>query len=186
MKNIIRFYENLDRKLFIDGTTEFADKNSALHIMCGQTTPTPTMVMLMVKMLELNKTCKVLEIGTGSGYNAAYLAEFAGTVYTVEIFPELSVKAQKRLEGLGYTNVYFKVDDGMKGWSKYAPFDRIVVTAAAKEEPLHLLKQLTDNGIMVSPAYTLNGRQDLIMYQKNNGIINTYRITGVQFVPIIS
>jgi len=184
MRKIIKFYEGLDRELFIDGQTKLAKMNTALHISCGQTIPTPTTVMLMTKMLELDKTCKVLEIGTGSGYNAAFLAEFAKQVYTVEIHKELADKAKKRLKKLGYKNIVFKTGSGINGWEKHAPYDRIVVTASAKQAPLHLLEQLTPNGILIAPAFEENMRQDLTMYVKNNKEIETYRITGVRFVPI--
>ncbi len=184
MKELIRFYEQLDRKLFIDGTKEFADMNSALHIECGQTTPTPTTVMFMTKMLELDKSCKVLEIGTGSGYNAAFLAEFSKELFTVEIIPKLMEKARNRLQRLGYTNIRYKTGDGGEGWPEYAPYDRIVVTASAEHEPVNLLEQLKPKGILISPAHNETGRQDLVMYCKDGKKIETYRIRGVRFVPM--
>jgi protein-L-isoaspartate(D-aspartate) O-methyltransferase len=184
MRDLIRFYEQLDRRIFIDGTKENADMNSALNIVCGQTTPTPTTVMLMTRMLELDKSCKVLEIGTGSGYHAAFLAQFAGELYTVEIHPELAAKARGRLEGLGYDNITYKTGDGSNGWPEYAPYDRIVVTACAAQEPRELLEQLTPTGIMIAPARTDEGRQDLVMYYKYGAEVETHRIKGVRFVPM--
>lgn len=183
MRELLRFYEQLDRKIFIDGTKEFADMNSALNIECGQTTPTPTTVMLMTKMLELDRKCRVLEIGTGSGYQAAFLAKFAGDLYTVEIHPELAAKAKKRLDGLGYTNITYKAGDGSDGWPEHAPYDRIVVTAAARQEPLHLLNQLMPRGIMIAPV-CFGERQDLMMYCRWGKSIETYRIKGVRFVSM--
>ena len=184
MKELIRFYEKLDRKLFIEGTHKNADMNSALNISCGQTTPTPTTVMLMTELLELDGQCKVLEIGTGSGYNAAFLAEFGGELYTVEIIPKLAKLAKRRLERLGYANIRYKTGDGSEGWEEHAPYDRIVVTASAEKEPVHLLSQLKPYGIMVAPSYTESGRQDLVTYCKRETVVVKYRIKGVRFVPI--
>ena len=184
MRNLIRFYEQLDRAQFLDGNTKNADMNSALNIAFGQTTPTPTTVIFMTELLGLDKCCKVLEIGTGSGYHAAFLAEFGGELFTVEIIPELSKKAKERLDKLGYANIHYKVGDGHEGWPEHAPYDRIIVTASASQEPLNLLKQLKPRGVMIAPAYTESGRQDLVMYCKVGLEIETYRIRGVKFVPL--
>lgn len=185
MKELIRFYEQLDRTLFIDGTKKFADLDRGLHIECGQVTPRPSLVLLVTKMLELDKSCKVLEIGTGSGYHAAFLAHFAGELYTVEITPELAAKARERLDGLGYTNIQYRVGDGNEGWPENAPYDRILVTASATKAPLHLLDQLKPKGILISPYFTEDGRQDLVMYCKYYDVVETYRIKGMRFVPML-
>ncbi len=118
----------------------------------GQTISQPYIVALMTEALELNEDSKVLEIGTGSGYQAAILAEIAKEVYTVERIPSLFKRAQKILADLGYDNIYFKLGDGTKGWEEHAPYDAIIVTAGAPEIPQCLVEQLTVGGRMVIPV----------------------------------
>ena len=106
----------------------------------------------MTEALKLEEEHRVLEIGTGSGYQSAYLATFAKELYTVEVVEELAIKAQKRLTHLGYTNIHYRIGDGSEGWAEHAPYDRIMVTAAPKELPITLIDQLTVGGIMILPV----------------------------------
>ena len=130
------FFYNLDRSFFIDNEyKKFADNDSPLPIGFEQTISQPSLVLEMTRLLSPEKDSKVLEIGTGSGYQTSILAEFAKVVYSVERIRELSKKAQDRLSKLGYNNIFFKIDDGSIGWKENSPFDRIMVTAAAGKIP---------------------------------------------------
>lgn len=166
-KKIHTFYKKLDRKLFVnDGIKDMADYDTALPIGYGQTISQPTLVVYMTYLLDLDKEDKVLEIGTGSGYQTAFLAEFSNMVYTIELISELSQKAQKRLKKLGYTNIKYKIDDGSMGWEEYAPYDKIIVTAAAGEIPYPMIVQLKKGGIMVVPTGP-KGMQELTVIKKD-------------------
>ena len=146
------FYKNLDRSLFINNEYKmFAGKDRALPIGYDQTISQPSLVYEMTRSLDVDINHTVLEIGTGSGYQTALLAEFAGMVYTVERIRELSLSARKALTGLGMKNIRFKIDDGSIGWPEYAPYDRIMVTAAASDLPMPLVEQLKPNGRMLIP-----------------------------------
>jgi protein-L-isoaspartate(D-aspartate) O-methyltransferase len=139
----------------------------------------------MSELLELNNTLKVLEIGTGSGYQTAILAEFAGSVYTVERHEELSKKAQKKLEELGYNNISFKVGDGSYGWEEHSPYDRVIVTAAAGEIPNSLIEQLAPNGYMVIPVGE-EGYQKLTLVTKDSqNRVTTEHLGNVTFVELV-
>lgn len=158
--------------------------NQPLPIGCGQTISQPYIVALSTQALALSPTDRVLEIGTGSGYQTAILAELAGEVYTVERLPELSEAARKRLSALGYSNVYFRVGDGTKGWPEKAPFDAILVTAAAPKPPKSLLDQLVEGGRMVIPT---GGRtsQDLWLLRKRDGRLERIYLCPCTFVPLV-
>jgi protein-L-isoaspartate(D-aspartate) O-methyltransferase len=180
------FLEKLDRSFFIDNEHKvYANYDSPLPIGLGQTISQPSLVHEMTELLELNKGLKVLEIGTGSGYQTAILAEFAGLIYTVERHEELSKKAQKKLEELGYNNVSFKVGDGSHGWQEYAPYDRIIVTAAASEIPKILIEQLAPNGYMVIPVGE-KGYQKLTLVMKDaQNRVSTVDLGNVTFVELV-
>lgn len=180
------FLEKLDRSFFIDNEHKiYANYDSPLPIGLGQTISQPSLVHEMTELLELNKGLKVLEIGTGSGYQTAILAEFSGSVYTVERHEELSSMAQKRLEELGYSNISFKVGDGSYGWKEYSPYDRIIVTAAAGEIPKLLIEQLAPNGYMVIPVGE-KGYQKLTLVMKDaQGRVTTEHIGNVTFVELV-
>jgi protein-L-isoaspartate(D-aspartate) O-methyltransferase len=126
---------------------------------------------------------KVLEIGTGSGYQAAVLAEIVDKVYTIEIVPELAKESSSRLRNLGYKNIIVKSGDGYNGWPEHAPFDIIVVTAAADEIPKPLIDQLAENGRLVIPVGEPGAIQELILLVKKNGKIEKSALTSVRFVP---
>ena len=139
----------------------------------------------MTELLKLNKGLKVLEIGTGSGYQTAILAEFSGSVYTVERYEELSMKAQKKLEELGYSNISFKVGDGSYSWKEYSAYDRIIVTAAAGEIPKSLIEQLASNGIMVIPVGEKGCQKLLLVMKDSQNRVTTKHIGNVTFVELV-
>lgn len=178
-----KFFRALDRRLFLnDDYQDLAELDSALPIGFGQTISQPSLVVQMTEYLELDKSCKVLEIGTGSGYQTAFLAEFSGQVFSVERIAELSRQAQTRLQALGYTNVRFKIGDGSLGWDEFAPYDRIIVTAGAGKVPDDLLAQLKPNGKLLIPIGE-PGFQDLVMISKDsNNQVATKYLGGVTFV----
>ena len=138
----------------------------------------------MTQLLQLKRGDKVLEIGTGSGYQAAVLAELSDDVYTVEIIEELQKPAEERLKRLGYTTVKTKHDDGYYGWEEYAPFDVIIVTAAPDHIPPPLVQQLADGGRMVIPVGPPGSYQTLWLVIKHGEEVETKNITGVIFVPL--
>ena len=182
---LYEFYNKVDRSIFLDNEYAiYAKVNSALPIGFGQTISQPSLVFEMTKLLDLNKTCKVLEIGTGSGYQTLFLAHFAKKVYTVELIDELSKKAKNRMTLLGYKNIKYKVGDGTLGWKKNAPYDRIIVTAAANKMPKNLVEQLKNNGKMVIPIGP-KYNQDLVLLTKDGkGNITTNNIEKVTFVEL--
>jgi len=154
-----------------------------LPIAGGQTISQPYIVALMSELLELKGGEKVLEIGTGSGYQSAVLAELAAEVRTVELLPELAAAAREKLAGLGYKNIDFRVGDGAAGWPEEAPFDAIVVTCAAREVPPALGGQLKEGGRLVIPVG--EGSQDLRLVRKTAAGLETTSICSVRFVPLV-
>jgi protein-L-isoaspartate(D-aspartate) O-methyltransferase len=154
-----------------------------LPIGFGQTISQPYIVAKMTELLELNENDKVLEIGTGSGYQAAILAELCKEVYTIEIIPELAQRAEKLLKELGYKNIFVKIGDGYYGWPEHAPFDKIIVTCAPKEIPQRLVEQLKDGGKMVLPVGDVF--QELVVVEKHNGVVTKKSVFPVRFVPMI-
>ncbi|MEJ2245609.1 MAG: protein-L-isoaspartate(D-aspartate) O-methyltransferase [Acidobacteriota bacterium] len=159
-----------------------AYSDGALPLGMGQTISQPYIVAFMTQLLELEGTERVLEIGTGSGYQAAILAEIVPEVYTIEILPELGEQAADVLDRLGYRNIKFRIGDGYAGWLEHAPFDAIIVTAAPEEIPQPLIDQLKEGGRLVCPVGRLD--QDLIVLEKGkSGIIRRSTIP-VRFVPM--
>ncbi len=172
------------RHLFVPMLSRpFAYKDSPLPIGEGQTISQPYIVALMTELLELKGSEKVLEIGAGSGYQAAILAELAKEVYTIEILAPLANKAEKLLKELGYSNVYLRHGDGFLGWPEIAPFDAIIVTCAPEEIPPVLLEQLAESGRLVIPVGA--DWQELKLVKKINGKIVITNIIPVRFVPMI-
>lgn len=159
--------------------------DSPLPIGFDQTISQPYMVAEMTALLELMPTDRVLEIGTGSGYQTAILSRLAHEVYTIEIIPELSLKAQKLLEGLGIGNVMFKIGSGYEGWAQYAPFDAIVVTAAPEQIPDELVGQLDEGGRMVLPVGLRFQIQTLYRIVKIKGKTHIKNFGSVAFVPMV-
>jgi protein-L-isoaspartate(D-aspartate) O-methyltransferase len=154
-----------------------------LPIGYGQTISQPYIVAYMTAVIDPKPGQKILEIGTGSGYQAAVLAEIIDSVFTIEIVIELYKSSEKRLKELGYKNVLCKNADGYYGWEKYAPFDAIVVTAAAEHIPPPLIKQLKDGGKMIIPVGSPFLNQALILVEKNGEEITTTSLLPVRFVP---
>ena len=164
-------------------STESAYANSPLPIGYGQTISQPFVVAFMTEYLKLNQSDSVLEIGTGSGYQAAILAELVKDVYSIEIVPELAISAEDLFVELGYTNISVKCDDGYHGWSNYAPFEAIIVTAAAETVPKPLIQQLKDGGRMIIPIGPKYLSQELMLIQKVGADINVKSVLPVRFVP---
>jgi len=162
----------------------FAYENRPLSIGADQTISQPYIVALMTDLAEVTKDEKVLEIGTGSGYQAAVLSELAGQVYTIEIVEMLGERATGTLDRLGYDNVSVRIGDGYAGWPEYAPFDAILVTAAPEEVPQPLIDQLAVGGRMVIPV----GEEDEVQFLKlltkeADGILTVKNVIAVRFVP---
>ncbi|GAG73712.1 unnamed protein product [marine sediment metagenome] len=182
-KKVIETMKKVPRHEFVDESLKdsaYADR--PLSIGMGQTISQPYIVALMTESLELTGNERVLEIGTGSGYQAAVLAEIVDEVYTVEIITYLHQKSNKVLSS--YSNVATSNHDGYYGWEEYAPFDRIIVTAAPDHIPQPLVEQLTDEGIMVLPVGPPGWNQVLWKLEKKDGEVITTRITDVVFVPL--
>lgn len=163
----------------------YAYEDGPLPIGHGQTISQPYIVAYMTEFLRLKPGSRVLEIGTGSGYQAAVLSCIAGEVYTVEIITELGQQAQKRLKALGYQNVMVRVADGYNGWEEHAPYDAIIVTAAAEYIPPPLIKQLKEGGRMVIPVGSPFLVQTLMLVEKSGGVVKTKSLLPVRFVPLI-
>lgn len=158
--------------------------NLPLPIGCGQTISQPYIVALMTELLELRPDSGVLEIGCGSGYQAAVLAQLAAKVYSVELEAELAEQARERLQELGYDNVKVICGDGYHGWPEFAPYDAIIITAAISEIPPPLLEQLKPEGRLVVPLDSAWGGQDLLKVTKRpNGTLEPQSILPVAFVP---
>jgi protein-L-isoaspartate(D-aspartate) O-methyltransferase len=175
----------VDRSQFVPpGSELYAWENRPLPIGYGQTISQPFIVALMTDLLDLTPDHRVLEIGTGSAYQAAVLSELAGEVYTIEIVPELAKSAAERLRRLGYDNVQVRSGDGRLGWPEAAPFDRIIVTAVGEDIPPRLLEQLATGGRMVMPIGPRYGGQNLTVIDKTAKGVETTQVLPVQFVPL--
>ena len=156
-----------------------------LPIGYGQTISQPYIVALMTELLRLESDERVLEIGTGSAYQAAVLAELVNEVYSIEIVPELADSAAQRLKALGYDNVRTKQGDGYYGWEQYAPFDAIIVTCAPDHVPQPLVNQLAEGGRLVVPVGPPGGYQTLWQYVREEDGLKAYNLGGVRFVPLL-
>ena len=161
----------------------FADEDAALSIGHGQTISQPYIVALMTELLDPQRTDRILEIGTGSGYQTAILAEIVKEVYTVEIIKELSLRARRVLGEIGYSNIHFLVSDGYSGWPEEAPFDGIIVTAAPSEIPKPLISQLNARARLVIPVGGLDQRLE-ILEKKEDGSLEGFSHIAVRFVPM--
>ena len=167
------------------GDEASAYRNSPLAIGNGQTISQPYIVALMTDLLDLTGGEKVLEIGTGSGYQAAVLAELVATVYSIEIVEPLGRAAAQRLSAAGYRNVITRIGDGYQGWREAAPFDAIMVTAAAREVPPALIEQLRPGGKLVIPVGAQGSHQELLVITRSaSGVAHTRRVLAVRFVPL--
>jgi protein-L-isoaspartate(D-aspartate) O-methyltransferase len=183
-KETIRAMQTVQRHEFVlSSYRSSAYDDRPLPIGYGQTISQPYIVAYMTELVKPAKGMKVLEIGAGSGYQAAVLAEIVDTVYTIEIVPQLGRSAKSVLQRMGYNNVVVKVADGYYGWQEKGPFDIIMVTAAADHIPPPLIDQLKEGGRMIIPVGSPFLVQHLMMVNKNNGKISTKSLIPVRFVP---
>tara|TARA_R110002012_G_scaffold293568_2_gene489333 strand:- start:124 stop:768 length:645 start_codon:yes stop_codon:yes gene_type:complete len=184
--NVLGAIERVPREIFIPAPIKsFAYDNRALPIGAGQTISQPYIVAFMTQALNINDRCKVLEIGTGSGYQTAILARLARRIYTIERHPSLSEEAKERFKALDLHKVVTRVGDGSKGWPEQAPFDRIIVTAASENVPETLLDQLGEGGIMVVPIGPQDGTQHIHRFTRTADGIEDECLLPVRFVPLI-
>jgi len=185
-EGVISAMLKVERHLFVPvENRSMAYLDRPLPIGEGQTISQPSLVAFMTETLNLKRDDKVLEIGTGSGYQAAILGELVDSVFTIEIIETLGIRAKKLLDDLGYKNIFVKIGDGHQGWQEHAPFDAIIVTCAPSEIPKPLKKQLAEGGRMiipVGPEYTV---QELVLLVKKNGKVNQQEILPVRFVPML-
>jgi len=183
---VIAAMEKVERHRFVPAAlAPIAYFNRPLPIGYGQTISQPFIVALMTDLMQVKAGDRVLEIGTGSGYQAAVLAEMSTAVYSIEIIEQLGRQAGERLEKLGYRNVHTRVGDGYYGWPEASPFDAIIVTAAASHVPPPLIKQLKPGGRMVIPLGSQFMTQYLMLVEKqNDGLVKTRQILPVAFVPL--
>jgi protein-L-isoaspartate(D-aspartate) O-methyltransferase len=182
---VLEVMGNIPRHLFVDENLQHVAYNdNPLPIGEGQTISQPYMVALMTQSLELKGNETVLEIGTGSGYQAAVLAELVEEVYTIEIKPALTKRAEERLDSMGYRNIKVKNADGYFGWEEHAPYDAIMVTAAVNHIPPSLLDQLKDGGKLILPLGSTAYYQTLTLVEKQGSELVVTHITSVMFVPL--
>ncbi len=182
-KRIIEAMLKVPRHKFVPRNYQnYSYTDNPVPIGYEQTISQPYIVALMTKILDLQPGEKVLEVGTGSGYQTAILAELGCEIYTIEIIKELLISAQKTLNSLGYQNINFKLCSGYEGWEENAPFDKIIVTAAPPQIPKKLINQLREGGKMVAPVG--ENKQRLQLFSKIDGKIKTIDIGRVKFVPM--
>jgi len=184
-KRVLEAMRNVPRDEFVsDSLKTRAYDDYPLPIGYGQTISQPYIVAFMTEALDVGKDFKVLEIGTGSGYQASILAEIASEVYTIEIVKELAEIADKRVKKLGYKNIYVKHADGYYGWKEKGPFDAIIITAASSHIPPSLTRQLKDGGVLIIPLGNPMTFQTLTLIKKDGDKIRTSYILDVRFVPM--
>ena len=184
-KEILGCIESLDRSDFV--SKSFLDRcleDIALPIDCGQTISQPSLVALMTQQLEIPQRSKVLEIGTGSGYQTAILARLSSRVYSIERYKKLVDIAKRRLENLNISNVIIILKDGFFGYSHQAPFDRIIITAAVEEIPSLVVDQLKIGGIMIVPVGLPNQKQSLLKVVKTEKGLDIKELMSVRFVQM--
>ncbi|MGI6707185.1 MAG: protein-L-isoaspartate(D-aspartate) O-methyltransferase [Clostridia bacterium] len=180
-----RYFHSLDRSFFVESDMkEYADLDQPLPIGFGQTISQPSLVLEMTQLLAPEKDSRVLEIGTGSGFQTALLAKMSAEVFTVERIDRLMEKAKKRLEALNFSNIHYKIGDGSKGWQEYAPYDRIMVTAAAYVLPDELVDQLGTGGRMVIPIGPPNFQELKLITKTRDGNIQIKTVGMVRFVEL--
>ncbi|MGE3874012.1 MAG: protein-L-isoaspartate(D-aspartate) O-methyltransferase [Parvibaculaceae bacterium] len=185
-QRILEAIERTPREMFLGPSFQpMAYADQALPIACGQTISQPFVVAFMTERLKLNDRCKVLEVGTGSGYQTAILAPLCRRVYTIERYRTLAKEAGERFKALGLPNVTQMVGDGYKGWPNQAPFDRIIVTAAAREIPPPLAEQLAVGGIMIIPVEDTSMSQELVRVTRDEQGFSHEHLLSVRFVPLV-
>ena len=186
-ERVIKAMADIPRHLFVkESLRDLAYADGPLPIGYSQTISQPYIVAYMTEILQPDTHHTVLEVGTGSGYQAAILSKLVHHVYSIEIITELGKEATERLERLGYDNVTVRIGDGYKGWEKHAPFDRIIVTAAPEQIPEKLVEQLKPGGRMVLPVgETFLGQDMLVVKKDKTGQVTTQETIPVRFVPMI-
>jgi len=185
-EHVLAALRRVPRHLFLPaGSRGAAYEDHPVAIGHGQTISQPYIVAFMTELLELHGMERVLEIGTGSGYQTAILAELCTAVFSVERIPELAERARGALRDLGYRNVLVRTGDGSEGWPEKSPFDRILVTAAAPEVPAALLEQIEDNGLIVVPVGDMKGTQELVIARKVGSRVSIHKSIGCRFVPLL-
>jgi protein-L-isoaspartate(D-aspartate) O-methyltransferase len=183
---LIEAMRKVPRHLFVpEDRRESAYDDRPLPIGEDQTISQPYIVAFMTEALDLSPEDKVLEIGTGSGYQAAILAEIVREVYTIETIPGLGEAARERLEEMGYKNISVKIGDGYEGWPEKAPFHGVIVTCAPEKIPKSLINQLTDGGRMIIPVGERRGIQKLVLLRKDKGMVIKKEVMDVLFVPMV-
>jgi protein-L-isoaspartate(D-aspartate) O-methyltransferase len=183
---VLRAMEEVPREAFVDPADRAeAYRDSALGISCGQTISQPFVVAYMTEQLQLRKSHRVLEIGTGSGYQAAVLSQLAGRVVTVERFRTLADSARERLKALGYDNIEVMVADGLNLPDELGEFDRIIVTAAMEAIPDNLLERLKGDGILIAPVGPHHGIQTIVRVTRTDGGFDRKELVDVRFVPAL-
>jgi len=184
-ERVLQAMAKVPRHLFVPpDSQEFAYSDEPLPIGEGQTISQPYIVAYMTEAIQPEKWKRVLEIGTGSGYQAAVLAELVKEVYTVEVIPSLAEKARELLESLGYDNIHYKVGDGTLGWPEKAPFDSILVTAAPAKIPPSLEEQLAPGGRLIIPVGEMF--QDLYLVTREKDKFRRQKLLPVRFVPLVT
>ena len=184
-ERVLDAFRKVPRHLFVDGAMYAqAYDDNALPIGFGQTISQPYIVALMTALLDVKKDEKVLEIGTGSGFQTAILAQFSHRIYTIENVLELSVAARQRLRAMGYQNIIFRHGDGSVGWAQHAPYSKILVAAAAPVIPEALCEQLDPGGRMIIPVGD-RANQELIVYERTEDGYRKQSRGGVVFVPLL-
>lgn len=186
-ERVIKAMNDVPRHLFVkESLRDLAYADGPLPIGHNQTISQPYIVAYMTEILQPDTHHIVLEVGTGSGYQAAILSKLVNHVYSIEIIPELGKEAANRLDKLGYDNVTVKIGDGYNGWEEHSPFDRIIVTAAPEQIPKKLVDQLKSGGLMVLPVGKTSFGQDMRVVKKDRtGQVTTQETIPVRFVPMI-
>jgi protein-L-isoaspartate(D-aspartate) O-methyltransferase len=183
---VLRALDEVPREHFVEQAFEdVAYADQALPIACGQTISQPFVVAYMTEQLNVHPAHRVLEVGTGSGYQAAILSRLAREVVSIERFRTLAEAARKRIETLGYQNVEIRIGDGLAGAPDRAPFDRIIVTAAAETVPQALVEQLAEDGVMLLPLGPQSGTQRIVKVTKSGDGVQQQELIPVRFVPLL-
>ncbi len=183
---VLSAMRKVERHLFVpEDKIDDAYGDYAVPIGYGQTISQPYIVAFMTDILDVKRDTKVLEVGTGSGYQAAVMGEICDSVFTIEIIKPLAEKSRELLKKLGYRNVFVKIGDGYKGWPEYAPYDAIIVTCSPSHIPEPLVEQLAEGGKMVIPVGKLFN-QELVLLVKNKGKLKQQAILPVRFVPMVN
>ena len=187
-KNILDAMKRVPRELFVNKTyVQWAYEDNALPLECGQTISQPYVVAYMIDCLKLKKTDKVLEVGTGTGYQAAIISYLCQEIYTVEIFNELLFRAKNNTEKLKIKNIIYKLGNGVNGWEEKILFDAIIVSAASEEIPSKLLQNLKNNGKLIIPMkYSFENQKLILIKKKSENNFEKEELFDVKFVPLLN